>query len=418
MSTNRQFEHRIPAATLEPRVTLLRRYSLKITKVTPWLIEAPGPYLDTANDNRTPENREYVFVEVCTDEGITGWGEITGTSYISNRTVCAALKHISELVAGDDPRLIEMIWNKIFRSFTYMGSRGATTNIISGIYIALWDIRGKVLGLPISELFGGPVRDGIPIYCHPNDGSSVEDMAQHAKAIFETGQTSMKTDPWYPHHEEEKNGYLTGKLSAEAEALGADRIAAMREAVGPNIEILIDCHGRFDAPTAIRLARTLEPYDIFWFEEPVPVESTHALRQVRDNVNVPICVGERIHTRWELIPILENELADFVMPDVTWTGGITEIKKMATMAEAYYVPISPHDASGPVNVLAGAHVMASVPNLYRVETSRAKLNAYDVFIDHPLDIRGDKIYLSDRPGLGIELDRDYMRANALEGYRD
>ena len=418
MSTNRQFEHRIPAATLEPRVTLLRRYSLKITKVTPWLIEAPGPYLDTANDNRTPENREYVFVEVCTDEGITGWGEITGTSYISNRTVYAALKHISELVAGDDPRMIEMIWNKIFRSFTYMGSRGATTNIISGIYIALWDIRGKVLGLPISELFGGPVRDGIPIYCHPNDGSSVEDMAQHAKAIFETGQTSMKTDPWYPHHEEEKNGYLTGKLSAEAEALGADRIAAMREAVGPNIEILIDCHGRFDAPTAIRLARTLEPYDIFWFEEPVPVESTHALRQVRDNVNVPICVGERIHTRWELIPILENELADFVMPDVTWTGGITEIKKMATMAEAYYVPISPHDASGPVNVLAGAHVMASVPNLYRVETSRAKLNAYDVFIDHPLDIRGDKIYLSDRPGLGIELDRNYMRANALEGYRD
>ena len=391
---------------------------MKITKVTPWLIDAPAPYLDTANDSRTPENREYVFVEVSTDEGITGWGEITGTSYISNRTICAALKHVSELVAGDDPRLIEMIWNKIFRSFTYMGSRGATTNIISGIDIALWDIRGKVLDLPISELFGGPIRDGIPIYCHPNDGSSVEDMAQHAKAIVETGQTSMKTDPWYPHHEEEKNGYLTGKLSAEAEALGAERIAAMREAVGPNIEILIDCHGRFDAPTAIRLARTLEPYDIFWCEEPVPVESTHALRQVRENVNVPICVGERIHTRWELIPILENELADFVMPDVTWTGGISEIKKMATMAEAYYVPISPHDASGPINVLAGAHAMASVPNLYRVETSRAKLNAYDVFIDHPLDIRGDKIYLSDRPGLGIELDRDYMRANALEGYRD
>jgi len=355
---------------------------------------------------------------VNTDEGITGWGEITGTSYVSNRTVCASLKHVSKLIEGDDPRLIEMIWNKIFRAFTYMGSRGATTNIISGIDIALWDIRGKVLGLPISELFGGPVRDGIPIYCHPQDGSSVEDMAQHAKAIVETGQKAMKTDPWHPHHEEEKNGYLTGQLSAEAEHLGADRIAAMREAVGPDIEILIDCHGRFDAPTAIRLARTLEPYNIFWFEEPVPVESTHALKQVRDNVNVPICVGERIHTRWELIPILEQELADFVMPDVTWTGGITEIKKMATMAEAYYVPISPHDASGPINVLAGAHAMASVPNHYRVETSRAKLNAYDVFTDAPLDIRGDKIYLSDRPGLGIELDRDYMRANALEGYRD
>ena len=190
----------------------------------------------------------------------------------------------------------------------------------------------------------------------------------------------------------------------------------MREVVGPDIEILIDCHGRFDAPTAIRLARTLEPYDIFWFEEPVPVESTHALKQVRENVNVPICVGERIHTRWEFLPILENELADFIMPDVTWTGGISESKKIATMAEAYYVPISPHDASGPINVLAGAHVMASVPNHYRVETFKAKLNAYDEFIDHPLDIRGDKIYLSDRPGLGVELDKDYMRAHVIEGY--
>ena len=391
---------------------------MKITKVTPWLISAPAPYLDTANDNKEPRQREYVFIEVSTDEGITGWGEITGTLPVANRSVCAALRHASDLIKGDDPRLIEMIWNKIFRSFTYMGSRGATTNIISAIDIALWDIRGKVLGLPISELFGGPVRDGVPIYCHPQNGSSIEEMVQHVKAIVETGQKALKLDPFQPHHEEESNGYLTGKLSAESENLGADRIAAIREAVGPDIEVMIDCHGRFDAPTAIRLAKALEPYNIWWFEEPVPVESTHALRQVRENVGVPICVGERLHTRWEFVPILDNELADFIMPDVTWTGGISEIKKIATMAEAYYVPISPHDASGPVNVLAGAHAMASVPNHYRVETSRAKLNAYDEYIDHPLDIRGDKIYLSDRPGLGIELDRDYMRGHALEGYRD
>ena len=391
---------------------------MRITKVTPWLISAPAPYLDTADDNKEPRQREYVFIEVSTDEGITGWGEITGTFPVANRSVCAALRHVSDLIEGDDPRLIEMIWNKIFRSFTYMGSRGATTNIISAIDIALWDIRGKVLGLPISELFGGPVRDGVPIYCHPQNGSSIEEMVQHVKAIVETGQKALKLDPFQPHHEEESNGYLTGKLSAESENLGADRIAAIREAVGPDIEVMIDCHGRFDAPTAIRLAKALEPYNIWWFEEPVPVESTHALRQVRENVGVPICVGERLHTRWEFLPILENELADFIMPDVTWTGGISEIKKIATMAEAYYVPISPHDASGPVNVLAGAHAMASVPNHYRVETSRAKLNAYNEYIDHSLDIRGDKIYLSDRPGLGIELDRDYMRGHALEGYRD
>lgn len=387
-----------------------------ITKVTPWLISALAPYLDTANDNQKTRLREYVFVEVSTDEGITGWGEITATRPVANRSVCAALRHVSDLIEGDDPRLIEMIWNKIFRAFTYMGSRGATTNIISAIDIALWDIRGKVLGLPISELFGGPVRDGVPIYCHPQNGSSIEDMTQHVKAIVETGQKALKLDPFQPHHEEESNGYLTGKLSAESENLGVERIAAIREAVGPDIEVMIDCHGRFDVPTAIRLAKALEPYNIWWFEEPVPVESTHALKQVRENVSVPICVGERLHTRWDFVPILENELADFIMPDVTWTGGISEIKKIATMAEAYYVPISPHDASGPINVLAGAHAMASVPNHYRVETSRAKLNAYDAFIDHPLEIRGDKIHLSDRPGLGIDLDKEFMRGHVIDGY--
>ena len=389
---------------------------MKITKVTPWLIEAPLSYLDTADDDKdSGVMREYLFVEVSTDEGITGWGEVTAKGPRA-RPICAGLKHVSDLIEGDDPRLIEKIWNKIFRAYTFMGSRGLTTNMISAVDIALWDIRGKVLGLPVSELFGGPVRDGVPIYCHPKNGSSVEDTAQHARAIVETGQKAMKLDPFVPKHEEELDGYLTGKLSAESENLGVERIAAIREAVGPDIELMVDCHGRFDVPTAIRLGRALEPYTLTWFEEPVPVESIHALRQVRENVGVPICVGERHHTRWDFVPVLENELADFIMPDVTWTGGISEIKKIATMAEAYYIPISPHDAGGPINVLAGAHAMASVPNHYRVETWRARLNSYDVMIDHPLDIRGDKIYLSDRPGLGIEMDKDYMRAHVIEGY--
>ncbi|MAF11232.1 hypothetical protein CMK11_12340 [Candidatus Poribacteria bacterium] len=159
--------------------------------------------------------------------------------------------------------------------------------MISGIDIALWDIRGKVLGLPISELFGGPVREGVPIYCHPQNGSSIENTVQHVRAIVDTGHEALKLDPWQPKHEEESNGYLSGKLSAEAERLGTERVAAIREAVGPDIEVLIDCHGRFDVPTAIRLGKALEPYDIYWFEEPAPVESIHALRQVRDRDGLP-----------------------------------------------------------------------------------------------------------------------------------
>ena len=190
-------------------------------------------------------------------------------------------------------------------------------------------------------------------------------------------------------------------------------VAAIREEVGPRIEILIDAHGNFNVPTAIYLARSLAPYDIHWFEEPVPPESYHALKQVRDQVPVRICVGERLHTRYEFLPVLEDNLADFIMPDVTWTGGISELKKISTMAEAYYVPVSPHDASGPINVLAGAHVMMTVPNFYKLETSRYRLDQYDAFIDEPLDVRNGDLYLSDCPGLGVELDRDYLEAHEI-----
>ncbi len=389
---------------------------MKITKITPYLISAPSPFLPTADDsNRRRHNREYLFVEVNTDEGVTGWGEVTCTRDQANRAVASLIRHTSDILEGDDPKNIEKIWHKVFRHFTYMGSRGATTNVISGIDIALWDIRGKVLGVPVYELLGGPVRDAVDVYCHPEDGATPESLAQYCKAIVETGQKSLKTDPWHPHHSDEVDGYMSGRLSEEAENLGVERIAAAREAVGPDIEILIDNHARFDVPTAIRLAKALEPYDIFWFEEPVGVESNTALKQVRDATNVPICVGERIHTRWEFVPILEQGLADFIMPDITWTGGISELKKICTQAESYYIPVSPHDASGPINVISGAQVMITVPNCYRVETSRADLHAYDVLMDVPLDIRGDKIHLDpDRPGIGIEMDREYLTAHLVD----
>ena len=384
---------------------------MKITKVTPWLVLSQRPYLDTAGE--TPgDEREYVFVEVSTDEGVTGWGEITGTRKWANRAVCSILGHVDDLIKGDDPRHIEATWHKIFRAFTYMGTRGATSNIVSGIDIALWDIRGKLLGVPIFELLGGPVRDSIALYTHPGGGRDAAKTAAHCKAIVETGHNALKTDP-FPHHPEEQHGYLSGQMTSEGEAMGEEVIAAIREAVGPDIEILIDCHGRFDVATAIRLADRLEPYKIGWFEEPVAVESYHALRQVRERTRVPICVGERLHTRYEFVPIFENELADYVMPDVTWCGGISELKKISTLAESYYVPMSPHDASGPINVVAGAQVMMTVPNFYKLETSRAKLNAYDVLIDSPLDVRDGCLHLSDRPGLGIELNVDVLKSKAI-----
>jgi galactonate dehydratase len=190
--------------------------------------------------------------------------------------------------------------------------------------------------------------------------------------------------------------------------------AQIREAAGPDVELLVDAHGRFDVPTAIRLGQNLaQTTRIHWYEEPVPPESYAALQQVRDQVTIPIAVGERLHTRWDFAPILERRLADFVMPDVTWTGGISELKKIATLAETYYVPVSPHDAAGPVNLVAGGHVMLTVPNFYRLESSSIDLAKYNEFIETPLDNAGGRLRLAARPGLGIAFNYDYLRANAI-----
>ena len=380
---------------------------MKITSLNPWLVKVDGTFWG-----------EYFFVEVQTDEGITGWGEITTTTLIANRAVAGIIDQLNDLLVGEDPTQIERIWNKVFRSFTYMGSRGATTHVVSGIDIALWDIRGKQLGLPVYELLGGKVREDVLLYTHPDQSKweTDEGIEQEVHKIVESGHTSMKFDP-FPHTGEQQAqnaGYLSGTLDKAGERLAADITAKVRDYAGDDMEILIDAHGRFNVPTAIRLCNSLEDAaGINWFEEPVPVESYHALSQVREKVNVPISVGERLHTRWEFVPIFENELADFVMPDVTWTGGITELKKISTQAESYYIPVSPHDASGPINVLAGAHVMLTVPNFYRVETSNADLSTYNQFIETPLDNSGGSLRVPNKPGLGIQMNMDYMRANKL-----
>jgi galactonate dehydratase len=385
---------------------------MKITAIVPWLVKVEASYWG-----------EYLFVEVRTDDGLSGWGEITTTTKIANRAVAGMLRQLNDLLVGDDPTKIESLWHKTFRAFTYMGSRGAASHVVSGVDIALWDILGKSRGLPVYEMLGGPVRDDILIYTHPDQSrfTSREGVVEEIRAIIESGHDAIKFDP-FPHYEGhagDMHGYLDGQLSKKGEREAAELTALIRETAGADVEILIDAHGRFDVPTAIRLCRALEDAgQIDWFEEPVPVESYNALRQVRERVSAAISVGERLHTRWEFVPIFENRLADYVMPDVTWAGGITELKKIAILAEAYYVPITPHDASGPINVVAGAQVMMTVPNFYRIETSRYDLSHYNTLIEEPLDNRGGRIWLNGKPGLGVAMNLDYLRRNALDGFDD
>jgi galactonate dehydratase len=382
---------------------------VKITNVRSWMVNVPwdrNPGVDVVRD---PGRRRLLFVQVDTDEGITGWGEITTyPGPVANRAVAAYVDQVGAWLKGEDPSRIEALWHKVFRGLTYVGTRGATTAAISGIDIALWDIRGKALGQPIYQLLGGPVRGCIPLYCHPYNATSPENVAAAAKEIVAAGFGAFKMDPMLHNLHVTNSSYLDGEISLDVEAKALAILAAARETVGPEFEILIDAHGLYNVPSAVRLANKMAAYNIHWFEEPVPPESWKALKQVKEQVATPICTGERLHTRWEFVPIFENGLADFVMPDVTWTGGISELKKIATMAEAYYIPVSPHDASGPINVVAGAQVMMTVPNFYRLEVMRHVFSNYDQLVDAPLDVREGCLHLSGRPGLGVNLDPDAL----------
>lgn len=385
---------------------------MKITEIVPWLITTPASFWG-----------EFLFVEVRTDAELVGWGEVTTTTPMANRAVAGIVRQLNDLVVGDDAARIEAIWHKIFRTFTYTGSRGAALNALSAIDIALWDLRGKAFGLPIHELLGGRVRDEIRLYTHPDQSQfhSPAAIREEIERITASGHDAIKFDP-FPHAQgvsSANDGYLDGYLPRALEHQAAELTALVAEAAGPRTEVMIDAHGRFDVPTAIRAARALTAVaDLHWFEEPVPPESYHGLSQVREAIGVPISVGERLHTRWDFVPIFEEKLADFVMPDVTWTGGISELKKIAIMAEAYNIPMSPHDASGPVNVMAGAQVMATVPNFYRLETSSFDLSKYDPMLAEPLDNAGGRLRLPDGPGLGISFDRDYLRSRVVDGFGD
>jgi galactonate dehydratase len=388
---------------------------VKITDIRPWIVT--GPATEPGVPGHAGERLHYVFVQVDTDEGLTGWGEITTyPGLVANRAVVAMIREVREVLIGLDPSRIEAIWNKLFRLFTYMGTRGATTAMISGIDIALWDIRGQALGVPVYELLGGPVRETIPLYVHFAYTDTPEEMAFHAKGQVDLGAQAIKTDPFMAAGRPiglDHIDYLGGGIDPATEQLGVEMIAAVREAVGPQVEILIDAHARYNVPTAIRLANRLAPYNIGWFEEPCPPESYHALRQVREQIPMAMCVGERLHTRFDFVPIFEQRLAEYIMPDVTWAGGISELKKIATMAEAYYIPLTPHDASGPINILAGAHVSLTVPNFYRLEARRVTFDFYNAFLEEPLTVRDGELHVPNRPGLGLNLNLDYLRAHEV-----
>ena len=272
-----------------PKIAGVPEYSMKITDVRASLV-------------RAHPDRTWVFVEIDTDEGITGVGEATNAGGGGAILIARAIEVIrndlpntdfSDGLIGQDPSHIERIWQNTYRRFTALGSRGLATAALSGIDSALWDIKGKALGKPVYDLLGGPVRDSIPLYTHVGHSDDPAAAAREARELVDEGFSALKTDPYSATMRISHRRYMSGRISAEGAEMAVNVMTAIREEVGPDIDLMIDAHGNFDVPTAIDMIRRMEPIHLTWFEEPCQPESIDALREVREHTDTPLCVGER-----------------------------------------------------------------------------------------------------------------------------
>jgi galactonate dehydratase len=353
------------------------------------------------------------FVRVYTDQGITGTGEMVnevGSPEIINQFFRQAL-------LGRDPLDIERIyldfWNRVYER----GMGGPWLTAVSGIDVALWDIAGKALGVPVYRLFGGPVRSKVAVYFHHQPMSETPEQA--GEMVRRTGVRAFKTtidrvtgtvsklpkiDPEAPTGWE-----LT---SAQLDEV-VDFMRRLRAAVGPQIEIALECHTKYSTESAIQLAKAVEPFRPMWLEEPIPSDNPDAMALIRSSSRVPIACGENIYTRYGFRPYLEKQAVSVIQPDMLKCGGLLESRKIAAMAEVYGIPIAPHGVATQLGKIAMAHICATVPNFKILEWANWE---YGAQIADPVDYREGYVNLPDKPGLGIELRQEVVNERMMPGF--
>lgn len=362
--------------------------------------------------------RNAVVVEVHTDEGIVGLGETVMKRW--SKTIAQSVEEFARRLLGQDPRRIEAHQESLYRDSFWVGGPMQATGL-SAIDAALWDLLGKSLGVPVWQLLGGPTRQRIPVYCHCPAGNTPEAFAANLLRCRDWGYRAAKTTlpVFYGQSAGSSAGEgYSGLRGAIDSSLGeaewfnsatigriAEFFAAGRAAVGPEFELAVDCHGRLNVATAIRLCEALEPYRLMFIEEPVPPESVDALREVTSNSTTPIAAGERWATIYGMQPFLDAQAVRILQPDVANCGGITAAKKIAAMAESRYLPICPHNPNGPVATAMAVHLLAAIPNAYLLETvgSPDDLALHEKMVRKPLKPRDGFIEVPCEPGLGMEL---------------
>ncbi len=343
----------------------------------------------------TYEGRNYLFVKVETDEGIDGLGEF-GLTFQESAGM-GALHHLEPDLLGRDPFDIEPIWQTLLRRDFFPGGK-TTLAAISAIDIALWDIKGKALAQPVFRLLGGRCRDRVPVYRALEDGPP-ERMAEEALRLVGEGWRYLRLGV------PDRQGVLDPS-NAVRDAVAAVR--TIREAVGADAELILDAHTRLDPPEAIRLARQVEPFDLFFLEDPLRSENPQSYRRLRERCAVPLGVGEQYAGKWEFRQMIEEELADYARIDLCLAGGITEARKIAASCETHYIKIVPHNPLGPVSAAACLHFATALDNFAVQEAGRCLPGFMSDLFPDGINSEPGWWLPDDRPGLGVELNEDAL----------
>ncbi len=331
----------------------------------------------------------WLFLKIHTNAGIVGLGEpITEGRAL---TCAEAVKEIEPYLVGKDPRPVAKHWQAIYRHAFYRGGP-ILTSALSGIDQALWDIKGKALGVPVYELLGGPTRDRVRVYAHASQPDLMKKLQGQGFSAFKTGVAKQKA---------RANRYIFTESDVEH---AAEVFASLRQAMGKEVDIAIDFHGAISPATAKLLIKAYEPYYPMFIEEPIQAQNHDVMAEIARGTHLPIATGERVFTKWGFREVLEKKAATVLQPDLCHAGGITEVRLIAGMAEAYYADVAPHNPLGPISLAAGVQIACSIPNFLCQE----QVSLGEGYIKQPFQVRDGFLEVPKGPGLGIELDEHAM----------
>jgi len=374
---------------------------MKITRVEIYDVNLPRPVL----------RWNPVILCIHTDEGISGVGELALAYGVGSSGGVGMLRDMAQsFLIGADPSRIEQMWDTIYRH-TFWGQGGGPVvyGAMSAIDEALWDIKGKALGVPVYELLGGCCWDRLRVYANGWYRNCVtpEDYAQAALRVVADGYNAMKFDP-FAITPDGRWIYPRRDLDPERADLAFERVKAVREAVGPKVDILVEVHGNLGTTSAIQMGKRLEELKPFFYEEPVDAMNVECMRKVSENVDIPIAAGERLYTRYGFREYIEGQVLDILQPDLGLAGGISETKKIAAYAETYDLHVQPHNCAGPVATAAAVQLDCCITNFIIQEWFPYQMEAHYQLVTEPLEFQVEDGYMPipNKPGLGIELNKD------------